>query len=155
MSRGIWQELAALTPARIGLGRTGSAQTTAETLRFALAHATARDAVHTPFDADTVASGIGPLGLATLVAESAADSRQTYFLRPDLGRRLSAESRDRILALAADPVDLALGRRRRPVIERGARPRLRDGGGAPPACPARGMVARARRGGATGARGAG
>jgi ethanolamine ammonia-lyase small subunit len=108
MSRGIWQELAALTPARIGLGRTGSAQTTAETLRFALAHATARDAVHTPFDADTVASGIAALGLATLVAESAADSRQTYLLRPDLGRRLSADSRDRIVALAADPVDLAL-----------------------------------------------
>ncbi len=108
MSRGIWQELAALTPARIGLGRTGSAQTTAETLRFALAHATARDAVHTPFDADTVASDIAALGLATLVAESAADNRQTYLLRPDLGRRLSADSRDRILALAADPVDLAL-----------------------------------------------
>ncbi|MBX9990784.1 ethanolamine ammonia-lyase subunit EutC [Phreatobacter oligotrophus] len=108
MSRGIWQELAALTPARIGLGRTGSAQTTAETLRFALAHATARDAVHTPFDADRVASDIAALGLATLVAESAADNRQTYLLRPDLGRRLSADSRDRILALAADPVDLAL-----------------------------------------------
>jgi len=108
MSRGIWQELAALTPARIGLGRTGSAQTTAETLRFALAHATARDAVHTPFDADRVASDIAALGLAALVAESAADSRQTYLLRPDLGRRLSADSRDRILALAADPVDLAL-----------------------------------------------
>ncbi len=108
MSRGIWQELAALTPARIGLGRTGSAQTTAETLRFALAHATARDAVHTPFDADTVASDIAALGLAALVAESAADSRQTYLLRPDLGRRLSADSRDRLAAVAADPVDLVL-----------------------------------------------
>ncbi|MCZ8315124.1 ethanolamine ammonia-lyase subunit EutC [Phreatobacter sp.] len=108
MSRGIWQQLAALTPARIGLGRTGSAQTTAETLRFALAHATARDAVHTPFDADKVASDIAALGLATLVADSAADSRQTYLLRPDLGRRLSAEARDRLAAAAAAPIDLAL-----------------------------------------------
>lgn len=108
MSRGIWQELAALTPARIGLGRTGAAQTTAQTLRFALAHATARDAVHTPFDAERVASAIAALGLATLIAESAADNRQTYLLRPDLGRRLASDSHDRIAALAADPVDLAL-----------------------------------------------
>jgi len=108
MSRGIWQQLAALTPARIGLGRTGSAQTTAETLRFALAHATARDAVHTPFDAVSMASDIAALGLATVIADSAADSRQTYLLRPDLGRRLSADSHDRIAALGADPVDLAL-----------------------------------------------
>ena len=108
MSRAIWQELAALTPARIGLGRTGSAQTTAETLRFALAHATARDAVHMPFDADKVAADIARLGLATLVAESAADSRQTYLLRPDLGRRLCEHSRNRIAALGADHVDLDL-----------------------------------------------
>jgi ethanolamine ammonia-lyase small subunit len=108
MSRAIWQELAALTPARIGLGRTGSAQTTAETLRFALAHATARDAVHAPFDAERVAGAIAALGPATVLVESAADTRQTYLLRPDLGRRLSAASRDRVAQVAGEPVDLAL-----------------------------------------------
>ncbi|AVO47295.1 ethanolamine ammonia-lyase subunit EutC [Phreatobacter cathodiphilus] len=108
MSRAIWQELAALTPARIGLGRTGSAQTTAQTLRFALAHATARDAVHMPFDAERVAGEIAALGPATVIVESAADTRQTYLLRPDLGRRLSGASRAGLADHAADPVDLAL-----------------------------------------------
>lgn len=108
MSRAIWQELAALTPARIGLGRTGSAQTTAQTLRFALAHATARDAVHTPFDAERLAAEIAGLGPDTVVVESAAPSRQAYLLRPDLGRRLGEASRARLAALAGDPVDLAL-----------------------------------------------
>ena len=34
-----WKRLAALTPARIALGRAGSGLPTRETLRFALAHA--------------------------------------------------------------------------------------------------------------------
>lgn len=108
MSRAIWQELAALTPARIGLGRTGSAQTTAETLRFALAHAQARDAVHTPFDTALVAGEIAALGLATIIVESAAGSRQAYLLRPDLGRSLAVESRDRLAALSGTQPDLAI-----------------------------------------------
>ena len=108
MSRAIWQELAALTPARIGLGRTGPAQTTKETLRFALAHATARDAVHRPFEAERVAGEIAALGPATVLVESAADTRQTYLLRPDLGRRLGDASRARLASRAGDPVDLAL-----------------------------------------------
>jgi len=108
MSRAIWQELGALTPARIGLGRTGSAQTTAETLRFALAHAQARDAVHTPFDAALVAGEIAALGLSTIIVESAAGSRQAYLLRPDLGRSLALESRDRLAALSGTQPDLAI-----------------------------------------------
>ena len=108
MSRAIWRELAALTPARIGLGRTGSAQTTEETLRFALAHATARDAVHTPFEAERVAGAITALGPDTVVVESAATSRQVYLLRPDLGRRLCEASRARLADRAGEPVDLAL-----------------------------------------------
>ena len=108
MSRAIWQDLAALTPARIGLGRTGAAQTTDQTLRFALAHAMARDAVHAPFDAERVAAAIAALGPATVLVESAADTRQTYLLRPDLGRRLSAASRDRLAQVAGEAVDLAL-----------------------------------------------
>lgn len=108
MSADIWRQLAALTPARIGLGRAGSALTTAETLRFALAHATARDAVHTPFDATRMAAEIAALGLPTIAVESQADTRQTYLLRPDLGRSLDAPSRDRLVALSAGPVDLAL-----------------------------------------------
>ena len=46
-----WRRLAELTPARIALGRSGSGLLTREVLKFAMAHAQARDAVHTPFDA--------------------------------------------------------------------------------------------------------
>ncbi len=38
---------------------------------------------------------------------SRATSRQTYLLRPDLGRSLDAASRDRLIALTCGSVDLA------------------------------------------------
>ena len=66
---------------------------TREVLRFALAHAQARDAVHIPFRAEAVAAELGALALDTLHVTSAAPSRDLYLRRPDLGRRLSSESR--------------------------------------------------------------
>ena len=95
-----WRALARLTPARIALGRTGASLPTREVLAFALAHAQARDAVTTPFDSARTARDIAALGFRTLEAESAAGDRPTYLRRPDLGRRLSPESRRR-LELAA------------------------------------------------------
>ena len=61
-----WRRLAALTPARIGLGRVGAGLPTREVLAFALAHARARDAVHTLLDAERVAAQISALGLDTV-----------------------------------------------------------------------------------------
>ena len=69
----LWARLAKLTPARIALGRSGCGLPTHETLRFALAHAQARDAVHAPFDAMTLAHCLGiapeppPMGTVTVV----------------------------------------------------------------------------------------
>lgn len=103
-----WLAFARHTPARIALGRTGASLPTQEVLRFSLAHAQARDAVHTPFDADAVAQGIAGLGLPVLQAESAAASRDIYLRRPDLGRRLSDASRKRLSEAAGAEVDLAL-----------------------------------------------
>ncbi len=103
-----WGALRAHTAARIALGRVGASLPTAEVLRFAAAHAQARDAVHAPFDAAGVAAGIEALGLDTLQAASAAPTREAYLRRPDLGRRLSPEGRAAVQGAARGPVDLAL-----------------------------------------------
>lgn len=88
-----WRRLAALTPARIGIGRAGSGLGTRETLRFALAHARARDAVHAELDAEALATALAGLGLDSLQVASRAAGRASYLLRPDLGRSLATESR--------------------------------------------------------------
>ncbi|MCK0198567.1 ethanolamine ammonia-lyase subunit EutC [Ancylobacter sp. 6x-1] len=93
VQRDSWRRLAAMTPARIALGRAGAGLPTSEVLRFSLAHAQARDAVHAPFDASEVEAGLAGLGFPTLAVTSAASGRDIYLRRPDLGRRLSDESR--------------------------------------------------------------
>ncbi|ABS69255.1 Ethanolamine ammonia-lyase [Xanthobacter versatilis] len=108
IARDPWAAFSRHTPARIALGRTGASLPTEEVLRFALAHAQARDAVHTPFDADGVTADVESLGFATLRVSSAAPARDIYLRRPDLGRRLSDDSRAMLEAAAGDPVDLAL-----------------------------------------------
>lgn len=103
-----WRRLAGITPARIALGRAGTGLPTREVLRFALAHAQARDAVHLPFDSARMASEVAALGFETLEVTSAAPARDAYLRRPDLGRRLSDESRALLEMRAGAPVDLAL-----------------------------------------------
>ncbi|KQP09293.1 ethanolamine ammonia-lyase subunit EutC [Methylobacterium sp. Leaf93] len=103
-----WARLSRLTPARIGLGRAGTGMPTIEVLRFGLAHAQARDAVHTPMDAAEVASGIEALGYPTLILASAAPDRATYLRRPDLGRTLGEESATILAEKPVEPVDLAI-----------------------------------------------
>ena len=87
-----WVALRSFTPARIALGRAGSGLPTTELLRFGLAHARARDAVHAALDADALSSRLRELGLSPLVVRSAALDRATYLRRPDLGRRLAPHS---------------------------------------------------------------
>ncbi|MGQ9370071.1 ethanolamine ammonia-lyase subunit EutC [Azospirillum sp. ST 5-10] len=97
-----WARLRAATRARIGLGRSGDGLPTTALLDFQLAHARARDAVHTPFDPAAVTAGLD--GLAAVEVRSAAPDRATYLQRPDLGRRLAPES---AAALAAGAYDVA------------------------------------------------
>lgn len=96
-----WQALRRYTNARIAQGRTGDSLPTAPQLAFQLDHARARDAVHTPFEAESVAAALAAAGLPTLLAHSAAPDRQTYLKRPDLGRRLDEASRGGLAAHAA------------------------------------------------------
>jgi ethanolamine ammonia-lyase small subunit len=89
-----WTELRRHTPARIALGSSGDSLPTAELLRFGVAHAQARDAVHLPMDADGQRLELRKHGFDdVLELESAAPDRRTYLRRPDLGRQLSARSR--------------------------------------------------------------
>ena len=87
------------TPARVGLGRAGNSLPTRDLLDFQLAHARARDAVHATLDP---ASLLLPGVIITDVrVASAAPDRITYLRRPDLGRKLSDESRVRLQGWAA------------------------------------------------------
>jgi len=89
-----WTALRRHTPARIALGRAGTSLPTHEVLRFAAAHAAARDAVHLPLDAAALSAELRAQGLAPVQVASRADSRVAYLTRPDLGRQLDAASRD-------------------------------------------------------------
>lgn len=97
-----WAALARFTPARVALGRAGNGLPTERVLEFQLAHARARDAVHTPFEAERVAREIG--GDCRIVLTEASD-RMSYLANPDLGRRLSKASR---AALSKGQFDAAL-----------------------------------------------
>ncbi|MBO1504133.1 ethanolamine ammonia-lyase subunit EutC [Serratia proteamaculans] len=103
-----WDALRAFTDARIALGRTGASLPTEELLKFGLAHAQARDAVHQPFDSDTLASALQHQGWQTLTVHSQATDRTAYLSRPDLGRRLAADSRSLLQGLSDKPADLLL-----------------------------------------------
>ncbi|MER6267848.1 ethanolamine ammonia-lyase subunit EutC [Streptomyces sp900105755] len=87
----LWPLLRRHTQARIGLGRSGPALPTRHRLGLQSAHAAARDAVHSPFEPDTVTAGLP--GVPTVRVRSAAGDRLTYLQRPDLGRRLDPVDR--------------------------------------------------------------
>jgi ethanolamine ammonia-lyase small subunit len=103
-----WHELRRHTPARIALGRAGTSLPTAEVLRFAAAHAQARDAVHVALDQAALAAELAGAGWPTLSARSRAGSRDIFLRRPDLGRRLDDDSAIALHAVDASPVDLVI-----------------------------------------------
>jgi ethanolamine ammonia-lyase small subunit len=88
----LWANLQRLTAARIGLKRTGASLATAPLLDFKLAHARARDAVHEALDESKLIVDTAALGLPALTVASAAEDRQRYLMRPDLGRRLAPDA---------------------------------------------------------------
>jgi ethanolamine ammonia-lyase small subunit len=103
-----WSALRRFTDARIGLGRAGAALPIKEVLSFAMAHAQARDAVTTPIDWSPIERALTALGLSTCRVDSAAADRDTYLRRPDLGRRLSPASRQRLAEIARGRPDLLI-----------------------------------------------
>ena len=122
-----WELLRDYTDARIGLGRTGISLPTNKLLDFQLSHAQARDAVHMPLDIEKLLHGFSnmPLelelmnknspkgilqdGCVPILLHSQATNRHTYLQRPDLGRRLNRESRQKLQNLnTEDSYDLAI-----------------------------------------------
>jgi ethanolamine ammonia-lyase small subunit len=93
MTADSWGRLRELTSARIALGRSGGSLPTRERLDFQLAHARARDAVLSPFDAEGFAARLRALFEPVIAVHSAASDRAEFLRRPDLGRRLAPESR--------------------------------------------------------------
>jgi ethanolamine ammonia-lyase small subunit len=85
-------DLRALTPARVALARTGVSITTRHVLEFSLAHAQARDAVHSTLAVASLMAALRERELAAVSVRSAAASRTEYLRRPDLGRTLSDAS---------------------------------------------------------------
>ena len=98
----LWTGLRQLTAARIGLRRAGPALATGPLLDFRLAHARARDAVLEVLDAARLADEIVALGSVVLTVSSAACDRQTYLMRPDLGRRLAPDASVTLAAHRSD-----------------------------------------------------
>lgn len=92
-----WVALRRYTPARIALGRAGDSLPTRALLEFGLAQAQARDAVHADSQAQSLLAQLAAAGHAAIGVHSAAPDRQQYLRRPDLGRRLAPQSRDRLL----------------------------------------------------------
>jgi len=114
-----WRRLRQFTDARIGLGRSGISLPTRELLEFQLAHAQARDAVHTPMDFSALTTALENLEQEFSIlnkerpatVHSQAADRMEYLQRPDLGRRLADSSRILLQQKqhsAGKPFDLAI-----------------------------------------------
>ncbi len=102
------RDLRNLTPARVGLGRSGASLPTEALLEFTLDHARARDAVHAAFDVSAVMQGLGDLGLAATEVTSRVHDRKEYLRRPDLGRMLDPASQQSLAARAGRSCQLAI-----------------------------------------------
>jgi len=101
-----WGDLRRYTAARIALGRTGASLPVNEVLRFALAHAQARDTVHTPLDVRSLSAQIQVQDTEVLHIRSRAHDRATYLSRPDWGRRLDDNSAKNLSAAENKHADL-------------------------------------------------
>ena len=102
------RDLRELTPARVGLGRSGVSMPTRALLEFTLDHARARDAVHAAFDVPAIIHGLSGLGLEALQVSSRAGNRKEYLRRPDLGRKLDQPSQDLLASRSAGSCQLAI-----------------------------------------------
>jgi ethanolamine ammonia-lyase small subunit len=98
--------LRSFTHARVGLGRVGMAQPVKAFLDFQLGFARAKDAIYERFDLDAMEKALEPF--STTRVESDVRDRSEYLRRPDLGRRLSERSMERLGAVEEQQIDLLI-----------------------------------------------
>src|SRR3954469_8849644 len=96
------------TPARLLAGRSGGAYRTATHLELRSAHAAARDAVRTEFNLQQHLGRELIERFGIFEVSSQAQSKDQYLLRPDLGRKLSAASTEKVTANCTPGADLQL-----------------------------------------------
>ena len=104
----IVQKIRARTPARLLAGRTGAGYRTSTQMELREAHAAARDAVRLELDLkkDFDAEFIRHWNLFEVATQ--ATTKEDYLLRPDLGRRLHDEGREKISARCSGNNDLQI-----------------------------------------------
>ncbi|MFO0824396.1 MAG: ethanolamine ammonia-lyase subunit EutC [Gemmataceae bacterium] len=90
------------TPARVLVGRAGSGYRTGTWLKLREDHAAARDAVRAEVDLDRDLGTVREL----FNVRTRATSKGEYLLRPDLGRQLDGEARQRVRSECPAGVDL-------------------------------------------------
>jgi len=102
------QKVRERTPARLLEGRSGAAYRTATQMELRDAHAAARDAVRTELH---LQRDFGPAFVEQwnlFEVNTRARDKDEYLLRPDLGRRLSEESRAHVSELCPREQDLQI-----------------------------------------------
>ncbi len=80
------------TQARVGLGRQGSSIPTVQHLNILEAQALARDNLWRSWDSRSLEEYLTASNIPHRIARTEIQGRQQYLMRPDLGRRLQAES---------------------------------------------------------------
>jgi len=99
------------TPARLLVGRVGSAYPTSAQLELREAHAAARDAVCAELDTHTIFSGSFLERWNLFEVSTRATNKQEYLLRPHLGRHFADSARDEILNRCSkgNDIQIAIG----------------------------------------------
>jgi ethanolamine ammonia-lyase small subunit len=102
------EKIRARTPARVLAGRTGAAYRTATQLQLRQDHAAARDAVRAEFELQRDLGSEFVERWKLFCVSTMAASKDEYLRRPDLGRRLSEDSRRLLLAQCSRNADLQI-----------------------------------------------
>ncbi len=95
------------TPARILVGRAGAAYRTGTQLELRKDHAFAADAVHAELDLETWGKDLA-VHHKIFEAQTQAENKAQYLVRPDLGRVFSSASRDALLRNCPKGTDLQI-----------------------------------------------